>query len=504
MSVEARALSAKRICEESPVVRLLRADNAPIVLAVLGEIFPHGSVQVPASTTYEYMAGAFDVLRNAGFTIRRTPAEYAAEWIKAGWLIRRAGSPSTGETLEPTREGLQALQLVEQVDAGRSTVTASRIQSITTALAQLDRETDPDIETRRASLLRQREAIDRQLEQLDSNVVDVLPQSAARERVQDILNQAAGIPADFARVRQELERLNLDLCRSLLDSDGGRGTVLEQIFEGVDLISQSEAGRSFNGFFEVLVDNETIAYVEHYIDNVAKRVAAELSDQERERFVTLLTTFESEAYSVNSAITSLARNLRHYVASEQFAEDRRLIELIRTARKYASEAVEAADLKAFQKMATPLMRMGMEVRSVGALQLRNPGAEVVEEPLVEYSSGSETLEGLLEAVRESEIDFAELESCVAEVLEEQPEASIADMLERHPATQGLASVVGLIILVRKAAHHAEMEELGEVGMHGGVGEKNTETVSWDEEGTTRRAVIPRLVFVRERRGDERE
>ena len=75
---------------------------------------------------------------------------------------------------------------------------------------------------------------------------------------------------------------------------------------------------------------------------------------------------EETSFEVNQTMTGLARSLRHYVSSEQFAEDRRMIELLREARGMAIDAAQASELKAFHRMDTPLQRIGMSIHSVSA------------------------------------------------------------------------------------------------------------------------------------------
>ena len=57
----------------------------------------------------------------------------------------------------------------------------------------------------------------------------------------------------------------------------------------------------------------------------------------------LIRNIEDSGDEVNSVMTDIARSLRHYVASEQFAEDRRMIEPIRETRALAADAVENSD-----------------------------------------------------------------------------------------------------------------------------------------------------------------
>ena len=53
---------------------------------------------------------------------------------------------------------------------------------------------------------------------------------------------AMAAPSDFARVRHELEALNHQLRRQLLDPEGYRGEVLEELFNGVVHMSSGRTG----------------------------------------------------------------------------------------------------------------------------------------------------------------------------------------------------------------------------------------------------------------------
>ena len=90
------------------------------------------------------------------------------------------------------------------------------------------------------------------------------------------------------------------------------------------------------------------------------------------------------------------------------------------------------------------------------------------------------VEQMRELVRVTEIDFPELQRNVAATLAGQPGATVGDVLARSPATQGLASVVGLLVL---ALEHA-MPAAG------------CETWAWHSvtTGEQRTVSAPRYVF----------
>jgi hypothetical protein len=93
------------------------------------------------------------------------------------------------------------------------------------------------------------------------------------------------------------------------------------------------------------------------------------------------------------------------------------------------------------------------------------------------------LESIGELVAQSELDFRSLRAQVRAVLRQHEQASIGEVLEHFPATQGLGSVVGLLALGSR---------------HGFRGD-SVETVSWvGEDEQSRRARIPTIYFLRER------
>ena len=65
---------------------------------------------------------------------------------------------------------------------------------------------------------------------------------------------------------------------------------------------------------------------------------------------------------------------------------------------------------------------------------------------------------LFQRVRESEIDWGDLEASLKLVLLDYPRASIAEIFELRPPTQGLASVVGMLKLALQYAERGESTE----------------------------------------------
>ncbi len=486
MSTQARYLAFARLKDESPTLALLRSPLWPVVVAVFSEFFDGASRRVPSAEFYESLDRELVSLRDAGADIAGHAQSQVRTWVDAGWMVRRPGTAATGETLEPTQAALVAVDFLRGLQTPRRGLTVSRVETLTRQLEDLARDTDPSAQGRLAALHRERDRIDAAIARVETGDIELTDPEQVSEKIAEILHGADDIPADFARVRAELDALNQDLRRRLLDQEGARGDVLDAVFGGVDLIADSDAGRSFSSFYSVLLDPERSASVDTWIDQILGRPQATTLPQATRRGLRrLFEEMESAGAEVNGVLTSLSRSLRHFVTSDAYAEHRQMVALIRAARSGAAEASRADAVRPGTQMSVPLRRVGMSVRSVGSLRLRNPGEERVVGGVTHHVTDTADLRALTELVRASEIDEAELRAHVHDVVSRLGPSSIATILHEHPATQGVASVVGLLHLAIRS-HSGPPPDRPAA----------TEQITWttDAGETVRSARIPVLVF----------
>ncbi len=297
---------------------------------------------------------------------------------------------------------------------------------------------------------------------------------------------ARRLPDDFARVRSDLEAINRDLRRRVTDDTGGDGHVLDEIFLGVDLLAESDAGRSFSGFYSLLLDPELGDRFEASIEQILTRpFAGDLTPAQRQFLRRLLRTLHDRSAEVHAVMTTFARGLRRFVQSQEYQQDR---VIRRRLREALNEAVDLATaLKPYDKIDFELDLTGVPIRSIGALTMHNP-ADLEAPPAVTARDEQPVdLEALRLIARETEIDEAELRANVNGVVDERGDSTIGDVLGRRPATQGVASVIGLVALADRHARRMT----------------TTETVTWetrqqtgrpDSSTTTMSARIPVFVF----------
>lgn len=443
MSAVATALAYRRLLDESAALRLLRSDHAPVAAALLASHLGDPGTRVPADDLYEQVDADLEILRDH-FDLPQTARAYCDAWRNAGFLVRRPAPETRGETLELSPDAVLALRVLQQLDAPRSTITRSRLINLAGAVRQLAIDTDPDVSRRLAGLEAERARIDAEMERVRSGEVDVLDERQARERLGEVVAQARDLPGDFAGVRARFERLNHELRARILDSDGP-GTVLDDVFRGVDLIESSDEGLTFSAFSSLIRDPERSSAFESDLAAVLDRdFVRDVDPTARRALRTLVRDLKRGSRDVHGVLTEFARGLRRYVFSQEFQRDRVMRDALQTALAAAVPASRAR--KPYASLDRELELSVVPMSSVGALALHAPADFDTGTPIHEAENATLDLATLAAIARESEIDFAELIDNVNRVLDEVPEATVGEVLGTAPATQGLASVVGLLSL----------------------------------------------------------
>jgi hypothetical protein len=477
-----KSLASYRQLRRQPLWRLLAAGTGPTVLALLQTHLYDSERSLPASILHERIERDLEQLRNQGEDWPQTAQAYVASWLADGYLERRFPPGSQEEEYELTTASVEAIRFVSSLVKPHSAATESRLSLVIGALAKLADDTDTD-RTRRVARLREEQArIEREIAAVESGAFQPLPESAALERTREIIALADNLTGDFRRVRDQFEQLNRDLRERIMDNDGNRGDVLDTLFAGIDVISESDAGRTFNAFWRLLTDPVQSALLDDALDQLmARPYVASLDTAERRFLLRMTRTLLEQGGMVHEVLQSFARSLKHFVQSREFMEQRRLNQLLRRAQRAALALKD--EVKATEALQYTLPLTSSRLKSLSQWVLHDPALQALPGRMTEGEAAPIDLAAVGELVAQSEIDFRSLEDNVRAVLASRSQASIADVLAAFPARQGLGSVLGLLAL----------------GARHGIAAQDQEKVTWiGGDDVARTASIPLIYFLREK------
>ena len=477
-----KTLATYRRMRTQPLWRLLASDNGPTVLGLLQSHLYDTERSLPASIFHERIGRELERLRSLGEAWPQTAQIYVAGWLAEGYLERRFPPGSPEEEYELATSTIEAIRFVSGLVKPHASATESRLGLVIDALAKLSDDTDTDKQRRIARLRVEQARIERDIADIEHGVMRVLPEAAALERTREIITLADDLAGDFRRVRDQFEALNRDLRERIMESDGNRGQVLDSLFAGIDLITESDAGRTFSAFWRLLTDPEQSATLEQALDQLMSRdFVASLDVQERRFLLRLTRTLLEQGGMVHDVLQSFARSLKHFVQSREFLEQRRLTQLLRRAQRGALALKN--EVKATDTLNYTLALTSSKLSSLSQWTLHDPALQALPGKMIDGEAAPINLESISELVAQSEIDFRSLTANVRAVLAERAQASIGDVLLAYPAEQGLGSVVGLLAL---ASRH-------------GLTTPESETVSWTGGDEQRRSArIPVIYFLKER------
>jgi hypothetical protein len=468
---------------EQPHWTLLATRGAPAIAASLYSLFLDSAErQLDASALHERLTRHLELLRSTGLELPHTAQKYVTDWMTQGWLRRGFPEGATEEQYELTADAADALRYLMRLNRPRSFATESRLASVIQLLQALSEATDTNPESRIAALLAERERIDEQLAAAKAGRFDTMAPDRAVERAREIITQGEELLGDFDKVRERFAEINLQLRKDLVENDGARGEVLSKIFDGIDVIKQTDAGKVFDAFWSLLIDPLASARFEETLQqSVARPFAAGLGAEERRFLAYLKSRLVDQAAAVHGVQSSFASGLQSFVRSREFAEQRRITGLLKLAQQAA--LATADDVRLNKRLNFYLMRTSAAIRSASQWQLHDPVVRSADMSMESAPPSDLPLEDIQELVYRSEIDMRALRANLRAALMENSPLTIGQLLLRFPADQGLGTVVGYLHLAVRHAIEAD----------------GSEGIRWEgSDGIWRRASAPLFYFVRER------
>ena len=429
-----------RLLSEQAAWRLLRADNAPLVLAFLTELFA-GEGEVEYSRARTVLDAHLAALRAQGRWDTETSAgAYLNAWIRSGWLRE------LDDRLTRTDAAEVALRFCRSLDERTGGTTASHLRIVQDAVRDLAVGIDPDPAGRIEVLERRRAEIEREVRDLEAGVVRELGAAEQRERIREIYQLASVLTGDFRRVEDEIRQLDKDLRVQMIAGDRTRGEVLDAVMEREDLLAGTDAGGAFDGFFQLLCDaGRSTEFREQLRSIMDAPVAERLTPRQRRFLEQLMRELGRESDRVLRVRRRTEEGLRAYIESGAAEESRAVDRLVASLeRRGVALRDEGVPLTARTSLALPTGTV--RVASPVSMKLRRPEHALDTRDMEERPAG-ETIDGdVLRAL--DTVQVRELAERAHAVLARHGPLTVAGVVEHAPIEAGLEELVGLLRVAR--------------------------------------------------------
>ena len=465
---------------QHPAWRLLRADNAALVLSFLGRVFVDGNAGALSSDELRVRLDeelyALNQRLGQG-TFPRPAAAYLDDWSSAerGWLRKfyPPGSDEPHYDLAPAVE--KALSWVRDLPPREFIGTESRLNTVFELLRQMVFGADDDPASRLAELHRRRAAIDEEIAAVERGDIAVLDPVAQRDRYQQFARTARELLADFREVEDNFRRLDRSLRERIAAWTGSKGALLDDVLANRRSIAESDQGRSFQAFYDYLLSHSRQTELTDLLGRL--QGIDGLQDQDP-RMARIHFDWIDASERTQATVRLLSEQLRRFLDDQVWLENRRIFELLRSIE---SRAVEL-------RQTDPEVSMGIEDLAVTvSLPMERPlyrpertvplASEQVEE-------GGDDVDASV-MLDQLHVDRELLAGRVGKALARRDQVGLAEVVGAAPLEQGLAELVGYL-------------SLDEPGLAVVFDEERRDQVAWTAEDGTRVADLPAVTFARTR------
>ena len=466
----------------SPAWRLLRADNAPLVLSFLNQVFVEENVRSMPATE---LAGRLDdelYALNQGTpkSFPKPAKAYLDDWAspESGWLRKYYPEGTDEPHFDATPAVEKALQWVRALGERDFVGTESRLNTIFDLLRQIVFGTETDPRARIEELKRQQRQLDEEIARIGAGDLGLLDASGVRDRYQQFAATARELLSDFREVEENFRKLDRQLREKITGWQGGKGELLDDVLGSRESIADSDQGRSFQAFHDFLL---SAARQEELASLLAKvHELAEATAERDPRLNHVHYDWLDAARSTQATVRQLSEQLRRFLDDQVWFENRRVIDLLRD--------IEARALKLRGDGTTGLtMEIDDDTPAI-KLPMERPLYAPINKPRIDSSGiypaadADETDPAVL--FEQVCVDPGPLRDNVRAALRRDSQVGLATLVRAVPLTYGVAELVAYLSL-RDEAFTLVYDEA------------SAEQISWTgPDGQRRTATLPRVTFTR--------
>ncbi len=428
--------------------RLLRADSAPLVLAVLGTIFVTDNVRSIAED--DLVSRVDDDLHavNAAFgdtsgrpAYPRSARDYVASWAEPeqGWLRKFYPDGTTDAHYDATSDLEKAYAWVAGLEARAFVGTESRLHTLVDLLRQIVLGADTDPASRITQLHARRAEVDAELALAGAGQSAPLDPAALLDRYQHFASTARELLSDFREVEENFRALDRAAREKIAAWDGAKGELLDQLVGDRHAIAASDQGRSFQAFHDFLLSRRRQDELSDLLERLVALDQIEVDRRLRHAHHDWLDAAERTQQTVRL----LSEQLRRFLDDKVWLENRRVMDLLRSVERSAL---------ALRDQPAPALHMPLDA-------LRPRVGLPMERPLY-WPAGSEGLERLdvtkddddidtSELFDQVHVDMARLVGTVRTMLRGREQVALEEILRDHPPSLGLAEIVGYLSIAEE-------------------------------------------------------
>lgn len=445
-----------RLLKSNTTIKLLTADNAPLVISFLDAAFKQRSRTaigekelVPLLEDHLYQINQGEVL------YPKTAKAYLTTWTQDGSGFLRKYYNSDDEALfelSPSTE--TGLKWIGELNTTEFVGTESRLKLLVDILKELSVKSKEDASVRILELEAKKEQLELEIQRAKAGEFDVFDETQIKERFFNATETARRLLSDFRQVEQNFREIDTDFRRKIITTTKVKGKVLDELFDQQDFLWETDQGKSFRAFWEFLMSQSKQQELDALIDDVLALPAVSDLNDETTGIARIKNNLIEAGDKVNRSTGSLIEQLRKFVEHKVFFENKRILGSINDLLKLVSSESFTPKKEAFMEIEGEIKFSFIMDRPLYSppQKLRFARSELED---------GVSANGAVPLFDQFFVDIDELKGRVKTMLRTRSQVSLKEVAAEYGINKGVAELIGYVEIAAKNSRHLHNDSIDE-------------------------------------------
>ncbi len=317
--------------DNNTTLRILNKDTFPFIAGFLNKVFKEDSKHILSYKDITVKLTDYIYYLNQKYTDYNYPLtadNYLTQWADEGILRKYYGETGDEPLFEITPAMEKSLEWIEDLRDKEFIGTESRLLKIFDLLRELVFKSSKDPAIRIKELEEDKDRILREIEKINSGIIETLDSTQIKERYYELVETARRLISDFRQVEYNFRDLDRQVRVKLSDANTSKGAIVDSFFSIQDSIWETDQGRSFKAFWELLLSQTRLDELDTLILSLFEM--NDIRDESNDRFIKRLKFSLTESGSmVNKTIFILIEQLARFLDEKNIDSNKRIIDLIK-------------------------------------------------------------------------------------------------------------------------------------------------------------------------------
>lgn len=488
----------EQLKDQSIALKLLRSPHFPLI----GSFFYHAFIRknrrnVPYQELIalldHYLADINESYQDKEGTEKypKTARAYIDDWIsnKGGYLRKYLPINTDEPECDLLPDVEKALRWLEEMQGKSFVGTESRLKLLLQLIGELVHGTSEDQQSKLATLEQKKTELEQQIQAVKLGMDIGYSATQVREKMYLIADMSRQLLGDFRQVEANFRELDKDTRKKITLGGLQKGNVLDAVFNDQDIIDDSDEGKSFGAFFELLMHGDMRESMRGDLKALLNLEHSKEFASNDELLQHLYSYLLEAGAKVNGTKVQITDQLRRYI-QEQSQDNKRILELI---REYEAKVHQIDDNMLFNntkfngKSFVTLDSFQAQVSQFFSRNLYQVKQQESFEQRIDEQQHSDDvdLSKLFEVSHINEFELQkQIDQCMAQ---HHGQATLAQVIKDYPIQYGLDEVLTYVKLACEQTVAAN------------INQENEQIVTWqtDQEDLQRQLSLPTITFVRE-------